>query len=879
MKKNYTSTTFRRFASLALALIASYVGLSQASYTLNYTGSVQTVTLQPGVYSVTCWGGNGGDGTYYSSQNPNNNISGGRGGFATGGFTVNSTTVYYVYVGGRGTNLLSSNNPGGFNGGGNSSTAPYQAGSGGGASHIATASGVLSSLASNTAAIRIVAGGGGGGGNQSLGGDGGGLTGIQPPNSTQFSNRTAGGGGSQTFAGSCYSGGSGAGFGQGGVTTQNLAGGGGGGWYGGCTGENSTAGGGGSSYIGGVSNGTTAAFGTSSFVANPVTTGHGLVLIKEICIFNLIPSTTNTVNPAICAGQSLTLTTNAVSNFAWSNGANTASTVVTPSTNTIYSITATSAAGCTGTQTLSVLVSGAQPSLAVVSSTNQTCLGKTTTLTATGALTYTWSNNVSNGVAFTPSVTNTYTVFGQNGCGTTSAVTTISVAPLAVGILANTNTVCLGSAATCTVVSAATMYSWAPTNFSTTQSSYNVSPSVPTVYTVSVSDGTCTGSGTIAIGVNPVPTIALAVSNATPCMGAVISATASGGNNYTWTPINTTGQTATLAPMSPTLLTVSGDNQFGCTAFAQQIILVKPAPTVGSAFTSTTICNGTSAVLNAVGTAGSYTWSGQAAGISATVNPTSTTVYSVVGEHTNGCTAQATATVDVITVTVAVTGPTAVCVGGSATLTASGADNYQWVGGAPFSQNIVSPTVNTTYSVICTTNTVGLMCVSEATYQVQMIPNPTVTASGTRSVMCRNETQTLTASGASTYSWSNGTSGSFVVFAPKTATVQTFTVTGTSTDNCKSKGVLTITVQACLGLNDIAGELINVYPNPSNGVFNIDGVEQATVKVFNQTGQLVYQGEVTKENNTIDLTGFAKGIYQVTLVKGNTTTVKKIVLE
>lgn len=879
MKRNYVTKSFIRFACLALVMVASYMGYAQASYTLNYTGGAQTVTLQPGVYSVSCWGGNGGDGTYYSSMNPNNNISGGKGGFATGGFTLNTTTVFYVYVGGRGSNLLTSNNPGGFNGGGNSSTAPYQAGSGGGASHVATVTGVLSSLASNTAAIRIVAGGGGGGGNQSLGGDGGGLTGIQPPNSTQFSNRTAGGGGSQTSAGSCYSGGSGAGFGQGGVTTQNLAGGGGGGWYGGCTGENSTAGGGGSSYIGGVSNGTTAANGTSSFVPNPVTTGHGLVLIKEICIISLVPSSSNTVNPMICSGQSLTLTTNAVSNYSWSNGANTASTVVTPTANTIYTITATSSQGCTGSQTLNVQVSGGQPTLAVVSSTNQTCLGKTATLTASGALTYTWSNNVVNGVSFTPTVTNTYTVLGQNGCGTTSAVTTITVAPLPVGIIASTNTVCLGSAATCSVVSAATIYSWAPTNFSTTQSSYAVSPTVATVYTVSVSDGTCSGTGTIAIGVNPIPTVAIAVSNATPCMGAVISASATGGNNYTWTPINTTGQTATLAPMSPTLLTVSGDNQFGCTAVAQQIILVKPAPTVGSAFTNTTICNGTSAVLNAVGTAGSYTWSGQAAGSSATVNPTSTTVYSVVGEHTNGCTAQATATVDVVTVTIAVTGPTAVCVGGNATLTASGADTYQWIGGLPFSEYVVSPTVNTTYTVVGTTSTLGLMCVSESTFQVSMIANPTVTASGTRSVMCRNETQTLTASGASTYSWSNGTSGSFVVFAPKTATVQTFTVTGTSTDNCKSKGVLTITVQACLGLNDVNGDLINVYPNPSNGLFNIDGVGQALVKVFNQTGQLVYQGEVTKTNNTIDLTGLAKGIYQVTLQQGNGTVVKKIVLE
>lgn len=61
-------------------------------------------------------------------------------------------------------------------------------------------------------------------------------------------------------------------------------------------------------------------------------------------------------NPTICAGQSLTLTAGGVPNYAWSNGANTASSVVTPSTSIIYTVTSTYTTGCTDTKTVSVTV-------------------------------------------------------------------------------------------------------------------------------------------------------------------------------------------------------------------------------------------------------------------------------------------------------------------------------------------------------------------------------------------------------------------------------------------------------------------------------------------------------------------------------------------
>jgi hypothetical protein len=75
-----------------------------------------------------------------------------------------------------------------------------------------------------------------------------------------------------------------------------------------------------------------------------------------------------------------------------------------------------------------------------IGGTTSVCSGESTTLTATGAQTYSWNNGVSNGVSFVPTATTSYTVTGTNvgmvsGVGTTNTCsstqsTTITVKPI-----------------------------------------------------------------------------------------------------------------------------------------------------------------------------------------------------------------------------------------------------------------------------------------------------------------------------------------------------------------------------------------------------------------------------------------------------------------
>ena len=96
-------------------------------------------------------------------------------------------------------------------------------------------------------------------------------------------------------------GGFGGGSSHGGNCINN--GGAGGGFSGGGGSSNTTSGGGGSFNAG-----------TNQTNTSGANTGDGRVIITELCNIKIFASGTNSTNPSICSGQSLTLTTTAVSN-------------------------------------------------------------------------------------------------------------------------------------------------------------------------------------------------------------------------------------------------------------------------------------------------------------------------------------------------------------------------------------------------------------------------------------------------------------------------------------------------------------------------------------------------------------------------------------
>ncbi|MCB2222173.1 MAG: T9SS type A sorting domain-containing protein [Bacteroidetes bacterium] len=65
-----------------------------------------------------------------------------------------------------------------------------------------------------------------------------------------------------------------------------------------------------------------------------------------------------------------------------------------------------------------------------------------------------------------------------------------------------------------------------------------------------------------------------------------------------------------------------------------------------------------------------------------------------------------------------------------------------------------------------------------------------------------------------------------------------------------------------------------MYPNPTTGLVNITGTNNATVTVFNTTGAIV--AEYNNFNSgQIDLTNLNEGIYFLSIVIDNKTTLNK----
>ena len=81
-----------------------------------------------------------------------------------------------------------------------------------------------------------------------------------------------------------------------------------------------------------------------------------------------------------------------------------------------------------------------------------------------------------------------------------------------------------------------------------------------------------------------------------------------------------------------------------------------------------------------------------------------------------------------------------------------------------------------------------------ATFDLAINTIPTVTVSASAGTICDGESTILTASGANSYTWSNGGTGASITVSPSTTTI--FTATGTDSNSCTSSGGTTITVNA-----------------------------------------------------------------------------------
>lgn len=309
--------------------------------------------------------------------------------------------------------------------------------------------------------------------------------------------------------------------------------------------------------------------------------------------------------------------------------------------------------------------------------------------------------------------------------------------------------------------------------------------------------------------------IGIGQNNTSVCTGnsIVLNAGATNGYapyTYTWTAPAVNTPTLNTGPINTTQIYTITVNDI-CNKPVTQTITINPVSTPTVVSTSTTICAGTTATLTASG-ATTYTWSNGTANDSLFTSPLSNTNYTVIGAN-GSCTNSAVSSVTVIGIALTITGNNVLCLGESTSLTASGSTTYTWNNGATGSVITVTPTSSTSYTV----SSIAASCSNTAVYSVNVTPPPTMTVVGTP--YCANQTTTLTASGATSYTWSGGQTTNTIVVSP--TSTSSYTVVGSSIPGCTSLSVFSPS------LITSTPQIINTSPV----LFCLDSIKGITIRV------------------------------------------------
>ncbi len=396
------------------------------------------------------------------------------------------------------------------------------------------------------------------------------------------------------------------------------------------------------------------------------------IVTNELPSVKAISTQTN-----ICFGDSVILNGQGALTYSWDHGV-TDNQYFTPSGTKLYTVTGANQYGCEDSDTISVTVKDL-PTIIATASNDSICVGGSTTLTGAGGQQYTWDNNVTDNIAFSPNFTQTYTLIGLgfNGCQNTATakVTVTENIPPAITALASKDTVCYGDSTQLNGVGAMT-YTWDKNVINNTL----FIPDSTRIYEVLATNTRgCQNTATIQVVVNQLPKVTIDATADSVCVGSTTTLSGQGAQTYVWD--NGLSDNVPFVPLSSQSYTVVGTDNKGCQGNASINLVVNDLPTVKANSSKIEICNGDDVYLNGNG-ASSYTWNKGV--IDNTIfNPSKTAMYTVTGIDINQCIGKDSIeiTVNQQPVITATATATTLCYGTTTLLKGFGAKTYTWNNG------------------------------------------------------------------------------------------------------------------------------------------------------------------------------------------------------
>lgn len=230
------------------------------------------------------------------------------------------------------------------------------------------------------------------------------------------------------------------------------------------------------------------------------------------------------------------------------------------------------------------------------------CNGKSVTLGAPTATSYSWSNGATT-QSINVTVAGNYSVSINNGGNCNSASQPVTVTALGNPIITLTGdaSFCSGSTATL-IATGGTVYLWS--NGATTAVN-TISQSG--LYTITVTDNNgCSSSQVASVTENVMPTAIITAAASDLSLIPSIKLNASGGDTYVWQPSGETSATITVT--TPGTYTVTASTLNGCTATSPPFTVTQNSTVNIQSGSATEFCKGGSVTLTASG-ASSYLWS------------------------------------------------------------------------------------------------------------------------------------------------------------------------------------------------------------------------------------------------------------------------------